>query len=124
MTGAIDIRAGLSGVIAIVVLAAAFAIPTQAFAQENCSNANSDPTAAQYCSPSNVLGEGESEAPTTSAVESAPAAEESARAAPVSEGGSLPFTGLDVGILALAAAALTGAGLLLRRLTAPGAPRG
>jgi hypothetical protein len=33
--------------------------------------------------------------------------------------GSLPFTGLDIGVLALAAAALLGAGLALRRLSDP-----
>ena len=33
--------------------------------------------------------------------------------------GSLPFTGLDVGVLALAAAALLGAGVALRRLSDP-----
>ncbi|MGH2966921.1 MAG: hypothetical protein ACRDMH_16285 [Solirubrobacterales bacterium] len=33
--------------------------------------------------------------------------------------GSLPFTGLDVGVLALAAAALLGAGFALRRLSDP-----
>jgi len=33
--------------------------------------------------------------------------------------GNLPFTGLDVGVLALAAAALLGAGVALRRLSDP-----
>lgn len=33
--------------------------------------------------------------------------------------GSLPFTGLDIGVLALAAAALLGAGFALRRLSDP-----
>ena len=33
--------------------------------------------------------------------------------------GSLPFTGLDLGVLAFAAVALLGAGLALRRLTGP-----
>ena len=33
--------------------------------------------------------------------------------------GSLPFTGLDVGVLALAAVALLGAGFALRRLSDP-----
>jgi hypothetical protein len=33
--------------------------------------------------------------------------------------GNLPFTGLDVGVLALAAAALLGAGFALRRLSDP-----
>ena len=40
-----------------------------------------------------------------------------------SSSGSLPFTGLDVGILAIVAVALTGTGLLLRRLTAHGVTR-
>jgi hypothetical protein len=126
VTGAIDIRTGLRGAIAIAVLAAAFALPAQAFAQNDCSNAHSDPTAAQYCPQSDVLGEGAAGNGTTStpsptsSVESAP---ESTPAPTTSTGGSLPFTGLDIGMLALAAVALTGAGLLLRRLTAPGAPR-
>jgi hypothetical protein len=34
--------------------------------------------------------------------------------------GSLPFTGLDIGVLAIAAAALLGAGFALRRLSDPG----
>jgi hypothetical protein len=33
--------------------------------------------------------------------------------------GSLPFTGLDIGVLALAAVALLGAGFALRRLSDP-----
>ena len=33
--------------------------------------------------------------------------------------GNLPFTGLDIGVLALAAAALLGAGFALRRLSDP-----
>ncbi len=39
--------------------------------------------------------------------------------APSNTIGSLPFTGLDVGVLALAAAALLGAGFALRRLSDP-----
>ena len=40
--------------------------------------------------------------------------------------GGLPFTGLDVGILAASAATLLGAGVALRRLSGPGrgSPRG
>jgi peptidoglycan/LPS O-acetylase OafA/YrhL len=33
--------------------------------------------------------------------------------------GGLPFTGLDIGVLAIAAAALLGAGIALRRLSDP-----
>jgi hypothetical protein len=127
MTPAIDVRTRLRGGIAIAVLAAAVALPAQAAAQNDCSKSHSDPTAAQYCPQSNVLNEDTTgNSPSTS--ETAPVATpvsspETAPVATSSSGGSLPFTGLDVGILVLAAALLTGTGLLLRRLTAPGAPK-
>jgi hypothetical protein len=110
----------------VAVIAAALLVPAAASAQ-SCATTGGDPSASQYCSVAGVNTSGgnannsptsetrpvvaESPAPTVAAVES-PA-----------ESGSLPFTGLDVGILALVAAALAGTGLLLRRLTAFGEPR-
>lgn len=118
MTGAIDIRTGLRAVIAIAVLAAALMLPAQAFAQHNdCSNVRSDPTAAQYCPQSDVLAGNPSASSTPS---SAGTPSGTAAVAASSGSGSLPFTGLDVGVLVLVAAILTGSGLALRRLTASG----
>jgi hypothetical protein len=124
MTSATDVRTRLRGGIAIAVLAAAVALPAQAVAQNDCSKSHSDPTAAQYCPQSDVLNEDTGgNSPTTTSETSPVSSVESAPVATSSSGGSLPFTGLDVGILVLAAAVLTGAGLMLRRLTAPGAPK-
>jgi cobalamin biosynthesis Mg chelatase CobN len=128
-------RGGLT--IASVLLVAAFALPSSALAQSECTQANSDPTAAQYCSPAGiheggtnegevkgVSGEGSNEAApaetetTTPTVEPAPAAEVTA-VQESSSSSSLPFTGLDVGVLVVVALALAGTGLFLRRLTAP-----
>lgn len=122
------------------LLAAALLLPGSALAGE-CSHPNSDPTAAQYCSPAGthengnnggneeqgVAGENESsggeggETPVT--VEPASTAEAEA-VQESSSGSSLPFTGLDVGVLAIVALLLAGTGLLLRRLSAPRDTRG
>jgi hypothetical protein len=127
-----NIKTGLRTVIAMAVLAAAFALPAQAFAQTtNCANAGSDPTAAQYCSVSGVQTGGNGNTPqvtnngtsgpqvknvsASSVTPSGTAAVETS-----SSSGSLPFTGLDVGILLMVAAVLAGTGLALRRLTASG----
>jgi hypothetical protein len=121
-----NIKAGLRAVIAMVVLAAAFVLPAQALAQTNCANAGSDPTAAQYCSISGVQTGGDGNGPKVKDVSnvSTPSATPSGSAAvETSSSGSLPFTGLDVGILLLVAAVLTGTGLALRRLTASGVHR-
>jgi hypothetical protein len=90
-------RSGLRTVVAIVAVFAAFALPAQASAQN-------DPTASQYSSTTNITTGGES----------------------VSGGGSssLPFTGLDVISLLAIAGALTGTGLVLRRLTVHGGGQG
>ena len=125
MTGNSNIKTGLRAMIAFAVLAAAFVLPAQAFAQNNCANAGTDPTAAQYCSVSGVntgAGGGSPQVKSTTVSAETPSG---TAAAGTSGGGSgsLPFTGLDVGILLLVAAALTGTGLVLRRLTASGAQR-
>jgi hypothetical protein len=132
VTGISNIKAVRRGGIAVfaVLLAAAFLVPSSALAQGSCSQANSDPTEAQYCSPAGthengnsgnenqgVAGENESSAETPVTVEPASTAE--AEAVQESSSSSLPFTGLDVGVLAIVALLLAGTGFLLRRLSAP-----
>lgn len=127
MTGTSNIKAGLRVVIAMAVLAAAFVLPAQAFAQTNCANAGTDPTAAQYCSISGVQAGGDGNSPNNVKNVSASSVTPSGTTAAVetsSSSGSLPFTGLDVGILLMVAAVLTGTGLALRRLTASGVHKG
>jgi hypothetical protein len=115
VTSTRNIRTGLRAVIALAALAAAFALPAQAFAGDNCSNVGSDPTQAQYCSPSAVhTGGGSTSTPSASGTSSASTS---------SGGGSLPFTGLDLAALLAVAAVLTATGLALRRLSAPGGGR-
>jgi hypothetical protein len=121
VTGTSHIKSGLRVGIAMVALAAAFVLPAQALAQTNCANADSDPTAAQYCSVSGVQTGGGG--PEVKNVSASIAPQSGTAAVETSSSGSLPFTGLDVGILLLVAAVLTGTGLTLRRLTAPGVHR-
>ncbi len=88
-------------------------LPGQAFAgQKQCSNANQDATQGTYCNQVQSLqaglGSGGGGAAQRVAV---PAA---------SSGPSLPFTGLDVAALAVVALALTGTGVVLRRLATIG----
>ena len=132
MTGISNIKAGLRAVIAIAVCASALVLPAQALAQTECANAGSDPTAAQYCSVNGVQtenGSGPNKAADNSpASETAPVSTSNnsgteAVSTSTSGSDSLPFTGLDVGILLLVAVLLTGTGLALRRLTASGAHR-
>jgi hypothetical protein len=132
VSGIKNIKTGLRGLFAMAVLAAALVVPAQAMAQQSCSNAGSDPTASQYCSVSGVTNHGNGnhgkngvqgvtdEGATTPVADVTPVA---TTAVESSSSGSLPFTGLDVGILALVAVGLTGTGLLLRRLTAHGVGR-
>jgi hypothetical protein len=120
VTGTSDIKTGLRAVIAIAVLAAALVLPAQAFSQNDCSNAGSDPTAAQYCPPSDVQVGGTNTQNNANAPSSAAAPSGTASVAASTDSGSLPFTGLDVGILLLVAAVLSGTGLALRRLTVSG----
>jgi hypothetical protein len=111
--------------IALAALVAAFAVPASASAQVNCSQAHSDPTAAQYCPQGEVLGVsgGGGNVPVTETTP-APEAVEVEATESSAAGATLPFTGLDIGILLVAAAVLGGSGLLLRRLTGAGAPKG
>lgn len=125
-----NIKPSLRPLLVTAVVVAALAIPAQsAFAAGDCTGA----TGSQYCqvqgvnTGSNNGGQGNGPGTeavateTSSPVELTPAAVETE--AVESSGSTLPFTGLDVGILLLVAAALGGAGLVLRRLTATGAPR-
>jgi hypothetical protein len=114
----------------VAVIAAALLVPAAASAQ-SCAQAGNDPTASQYCTVAGVHAGGNDTSNDGAAggevqpvAEVSPAAD--AAVVPIeatSESGSLPFTGLDVGILALVAVALAGTGLLLRRLTALGDSR-
>ena len=102
-------RTGLRMAMLTLAVTAVLALPAQAIAGDNCST--TDPTASQYCPPTKVIGNGGG----------GPRARQALRA--TSSSSSLPFTGLDVISLLAIAAALTGAGLVLRRLTIGGGER-
>ncbi len=107
------------GGLALLAVVAAVAIaPATALAQDALSN----PSASEYEPTSQVQG--------TSGTGSTakPAAKPAAAVAQNTSGlngnvGSLPFTGMDVMVLAIVAAALVGTGVALRRLSAPRAPK-
>ncbi len=122
MTGTSNIRTGLRAVIATAVLAAAFVLPTQALAQGNCTNASNDPTASQYCSVAAAQEGGNGPARDVRAADVTPATPSGTEAV-ASTGGSLPFTGLDLGALVLVAAVLTGTGVALWKVTSTGSER-
>jgi len=110
---------GLKGLIALVALAAMFALPATAPAQSIGAGDDCTPTDSQYAPPTDVLecddvqgGEDPSETVTAAGDDPVEAS-----------GDELPFTGLDAMTLLLVAAALTGTGLVLRRLTSPGGGR-
>ena len=101
----------IKATLALAILSIAlFALPVPAFAG-TCDNANGDATAGQYCTPVESLeaglGAGGEQPAETVAV-------------PAETGPSLPFTGLDVAALAAVALALTGTGVVLRRLATIG----
>ena len=106
-------RAGrrLQAVLALAILSLALlALPGQAFAGDPCSDA----TEAQYANETQQclgagLGSGGGGGQPAERV-----------AVPASTGPSLPFTGLDVAALAVVALALTGTGVVLRRLATIG----
>ena len=89
------------------------ALPGQAFAGQECSKASSDATDGQYCNQVQSLQAG-----LGSGGGGGPAQKVAVPAA--SSGPSLPFTGLDVAALAVVALALTGTGVVLRRLATIG----
>lgn len=133
MTATIDTRVGLRGVMAIALLAAALILPAHASASNACSHAGSDPTAAQYCSPSHVEtmhtsecsnsgsgangGSGSSGSESQSCSSSEVEVSSASGGESTSSSGSLPFTGFDAVALLAAALALAAAGFALRRLS-------
>ena len=84
----------------LVLVLAAVALLGGAPSVANAANCNlASPTADQYCPPSNITFEGGDEPGGSSA----------------NPGGGLPFTGYDVGLAALVAIGLVGAGIGLSR---------
>jgi hypothetical protein len=99
----------LQATFALAILSLAlFAVPGSAFAGNTCTN----PTDCMYTNPVQSLqaglGSGGGGKPAKKV------------AVPASTGPSLPFTGLDVAALAVVALALTGTGVVLRRLATMG----
>jgi hypothetical protein len=105
----------LGGLALLAVIAAVAIAPATALAQDALSN----PSASQYEPKSQVQG-------TSTNGSNGSAAKPAAENTSGLNGnvGSLPFTGMDVIVLAIVAAALIGTGVALRRLSAPKAPRG
>jgi hypothetical protein len=96
---------------ALIAVVGALAIgPATALAQDALSN----PSSAQYEPQSQVQG--------TTTTGSA-AVNSSSGSNGGGSTGTLPFTGLDVAVLAAVALALVGTGIALRRLSTPKAPR-
>jgi hypothetical protein len=120
-----NLRCSNFGLFAVVAMVASFSVvPAAALAQDPLS----DPSAAEYNAPIPSAG---GVAGTTEAGQSGPAAQSAAEQAtpggkgpsPSSNLGSLPFTGIDLIILAGVALLLTGTGFALRRLSMPREPR-
>jgi len=103
----------LGGIALLAVIAAVAVAPATAFAQDALSN----PSASQYEPKSQVQG--------TSTTGSAAnnSTDNTNRSGLNGTVGSLPFTGMDVIVLAVVAAALIGTGVAMRRLSAPKAPK-
>jgi hypothetical protein len=101
----------VKAILALAMLSGAlFVIPGQAFAGDPCS----DTIQAQYANETQQclaagLGAGQGGAPA-----------EKVAVPEAASGPSLPFTGLDVAALAVVALALTGTGVVLRRLATIG----
>ncbi len=96
----------------VLLVSAVMVLPGSAIAQDQLAN----PSAAQYEPKSDVLGSN------ISGTNSSP----SVAATPTGGGGngngqigSLPFTGMDLGIVAGVALLLTGTGIALHRLSVP-----
>ncbi len=122
MTTSRNTRNGLRGLIALVALSAMFALPATASAQNIGAGEDCTPTDAQYAPPTDVLEcddvqGGDDEGGEFSGVSAS--GDDPVEAS----GDELPFTGLDAKTLLLVAAALTGTGIALRRLTSPGGGR-
>jgi hypothetical protein len=102
---------------ALVLVSAAMAIPSSAIAQDQLAN----PSAAQYEPQSQVLG---GSANGSGPGSSSPSVAETPTGGNGGQNGSLPFTGMDLAIVAGVALLLTGTGLALHRLSAPPRARG
>jgi hypothetical protein len=105
----------LGGVALLAVVAALVIAPASALAQDALSN----PSASQYEPQSQVQGTSTNG---SNGPSNGPVAHTS-NSGLSSNVGSLPFTGMDVIVLAIVAAALLGTGVALRRLSAPRAPK-
>ncbi len=106
----------LGGLALLAVVAAVAIAPATALAQDALSN----PSADQYQPQSQVQGT------STTGSNHGPAAANTANTSASGLNGnvgSLPFTGMDVIVLAVVAAALIGTGVALHRLSAPKAPK-
>jgi hypothetical protein len=95
---------------AFVLVVAALAVPGSAIAQDQLAN----PAAAQYQPQGDVLGGSASGSASTPSVSGTPTGGGNS-----SQIGSLPFTGMDLAIVAGVALLLTGTGLALHRLSVP-----
>jgi hypothetical protein len=100
---------------ALMLVSAALAVPCSAIAQDQLSN----PSAAQYQPQSKVLG-----GTTSGGSGGSPSVAATPTAGGGSQAGSLPFTGMDLVIVAGVALLLTGTGLALHRLSVPPQSRG
>jgi hypothetical protein len=103
-------RNRIAGLAMVLVVAALAVGPATALAQDALSN----PSAAQYQPQSQVQG-----TTTTGSNVASNASDNNSGGST----GTLPFTGLDVMVLAGVALALVGTGVALRRLSTPKAPR-
>jgi len=99
---------------ALMLVTAALAVPGSAVAQDQLSN----PSTAQYGPQSGVLG-----GTSSGGTGSSPSVAGTPSGGHGSQLGSLPFTGMDLVIVAGVALLLTGTGLALHRLSAPPLPR-
>ncbi len=105
----------VKGILALAALSLALvALPGQAFAGQDCSSSQSSSVDDQYCNQVQSLQAGLG----SGGGGGGPAERVAVPAA--SSGPSLPFTGLDVAALAVVALALTGTGVVLRRLATIG----
>jgi hypothetical protein len=124
MSGTVDIKRALLAVMAAAALVVVLAVPS-AQAADDCSAAGTDPTAAQYCPPTepecveNGAGGSPSTGTNSENCEEAPPPPVPPSSPPssASSGGSLPFTGADVIALLAVAAGFIAVGLALQRLS-------
>jgi hypothetical protein len=92
----------------LLALSIVIATTGTAFAQDNGYENRGEDIAGNVQGPADQGGGGDA------------GAVQATTAAPSGDGGSLPFTGLDVALILGVGGALVGAGLVTRRLTHPG----